>query len=406
MEFFRKIDILYSTDFKFSVFNKSSIQTPLGGLLTVLTLAITVFVTFYFGKDLYFKINPKIELNQSLPPSYPKFNLSRDNFLLYYQIQDGSGNPLAFEPNLYFHTYYYKSIGKINGGIPIVGDPINIKSVPCDLTLVKNETYFNQKKMSQFNCLNLTNPDPKMSGFEVGGYWDGDFVDYFFIELSFCQNLTSDYKGINCTDINNLTTFLYQNGLGTTVNLFIQNGYLLQDQIENALQTDYSVYFQQINLNIRKKETYTFQQMKLIDDQGILLPMYQNSTIFSLLKQSLSYEGVSGGNATADYLQSVIYQAAFYFTKSTAEYRRSFMKLQDLTAQIGGFINGVFLAFNFFVKLFSYTEIKKIIINNIFDVYSDSSDPSSSNLVELSKIIKRYKTQNLIFPNHKLNIDK
>ena len=407
MEFFRKIDILYSTDFKFSVFNKTSFQTPLGGLLTILTLVITVFVTFYFGKDLYFRINPKIELNQTLPPSYRRLTLTRDNFLLYYQIQDGKGNTLAIEPNLYFKIYYFKSIGKNDGGIPIMGNPINIKSVTCDLMLVKNETYFKQKKMAQYNCLNLTNPDPKVSGFEVGGYWDEDFVDYFSMELSFCKNSTDDFKGINCTDLNNLTNFLYQNRLGTTINLYIQSGYLQIDQLENALQTQYSVYFQELNLNVRKKEIYIFQEMKLIDDKGILLPWYENSTTFSLLKQSLSYEGVVRGNVTEDYSNSLLYEAEFYFTRSTAEYRRNFMKLQDLTAQIGGFINGVFLSFKFFMAFFSDTEIKKIIINNIFDVSTDTSDSSSPNkvnLVELDKFIKRYKTQKLNFPNLQKNI--
>ena len=159
MDFFRKLDFLYDTDFKFSVFKKKSFKTSLGGFLTVLTIGITCYVSFYFGTDLYYRTNPNLISNEVVPENYRTFSINKDNFLLYYQLQDGNGKALPIEPYIYFHTYYFKSIGKNQGGIPIVGDPIKFESVPCDLTLVKNETYFDQKMMTQFNCLNLITPD-------------------------------------------------------------------------------------------------------------------------------------------------------------------------------------------------------------------------------------------------------
>ena len=194
MEFVRELDFLFSSEFKFSVFKKSSFKSTLGGILTILTVTLSALLSFYFGADLYYRTNPNIVYNQVVPETYPAFNITKDNFLLYYQLQDGNGNPIPIEPYLYFHTYYYQAKVIDGGGVPIIYNTSYIASAPCDLSLVSNETYFKSKKMSQFRCLNLTNPDQTLQGYEVGRFWDGDFVNYFYMVLSFCQNKTSDIK--------------------------------------------------------------------------------------------------------------------------------------------------------------------------------------------------------------------
>ena len=49
--------------------------------------------------------------------------------------------------------------------------------------------------------------------------------------------------------------------------------------------------------------------------------------------------------------------ANIYLLKTSENYKRSFMKLQDLTAQIGGFINGVMIIFRILLKLFQNLEM-------------------------------------------------
>ena len=71
------------------------------------------------------------------------------------------------------------------------------------------------------------------------------------------------------------------------------------------------------------------------------------------------------------------------------------MKLQDLTAQIGGFINGVMIIFRILLKLFQNLEIKIIIINNIFDVTNIKSS-EFENIVEPGEIVRRLKSENNI----------
>ena len=397
MEYFRELDIFYSTDFKFSVFKKSSFKTHLGAILSIITLALTVIITFYFGKDLYYRTNPKLVYNEIVPQNYPAFNVTKDNFLLYYQLQDGNGLPIPTEPNLYFHTYYFQANVLKGVGNPIIYKTTYINSTSCDLSLVGNATYFNLKKMNQFKCLNLTNTDSQKKGYEIGGYWDGDFLNYFYMELSFCQNLTDDYKGINCTNTQQIEDFLYQGGSQTTMNMFVQSGYVANDILTQPLKTDYSVYFNDLNLNSRNKATFFFEQMKLQDDIGIMLPEEEDSSLFSLKKESVINSHIKEINATNNYFDSVLFSTAIYFTKTSSEYKRYFMKLQDLTAQVGGFVNGILIILQFFMKFFQKVEIKKIIINNIFDVNKSSTIKDNHDILKRIHLSssKRYQATNL-----------
>ena len=374
MELFTSFDFLYCSDFKFSVFKKPSFKTPLGGILTLITLALTVVTAFYFGKDLYYRTNPKLTYNKIVPETYPSFNLTKDNFLLYFQIQDGTGVPLPAEPNLYFHIYYFQA-KVVNGlGNPIIYNTVYLNSTTCDLSLVSNATFYNLKKMGQFKCLNLSNPDSQMNGYQTGGYWDGEFVNYFYMELSYCQGFTNNNNGTNCTDSEQLYNFLYQGGRQITMNLFLQSGSIIEDMLYNPLKTDYSVHFYDIDVNLQtsNKATFFFEQMNLQDDKGIILPVLENLSTFSLKSESVVNVNIQGTNATENYYASVLFQTAIYFSKTTSQYTRSFMKLQDLTAQVGGFINGIIIIFQIFMKVFQNVEIKKIIINNIFDVNASS----------------------------------
>ena len=391
MNYLEKLDIFYSTDFKFSVFKKPSFKTPLGGVLSIMTLALSVVVSFYFGQDLFYGTNPKVYYNQVITETYPSFNLTKDNFLIYYQIQDGYGIPLQTKPNLYFHTYYQQA--KVNGvGNPVFYNSTYINSTPCDMNQVGNSNYFKSKNMSQFNCLNLTNPDSEKTGYEIGGYWDGDFVNYFYMELSFCQNVTDDYKGINCTDTNQITDYLYQGGNLSFMNIFVPTGYLVENSLTQPLKTDYSSYFYKLALKTYGAATFFFEKKNLQDDRGILFSKTENSSKISLSKESSIYSQIEGTNATENFYSSVLFSAVIYLTKNSADYRRSFMKIQDLAAQVGGFINGIFIICRIIIIFFNSVETKKIIINNIFDVNKKS--PNNNN--KLKSEIKDQTTPKII----------
>ena len=394
MESFRTLDFLFNTDFKFSVFNKSSFKTRCGGILSIITITLGALMTYYFGKDLYYRTNPKGNFSKESNYDYIKFNLNKDNFLLYFQLQDNNGRKISIEPYLFFQTYYVQ----VNlSNKPEIYNYSYIESTQCDLSLVANTTFFSYKKLDQFNCLNLTNPKSDKKGYEIGGYWDGEFVDYFYMELSFCKSQTEDSKGNNCTDSKQISDFLYQNGSGAYLNLYLQSGHIIQNNLIQPLMNDYRVHFYPLDnlLKSRSQTNLFFEQINLSDDNGIILPKVNYFSTYSLNQEIISLQNINGTEADQSYYDSVIFLANIYLLKTSENYKRSFMKLQDLTAQIGGFINGVMIIFRILLKLFQNLEIKIIIINNIFDVTNIKSS-EFENILEPGEIVRRLKSENNI----------
>ena len=73
------------------------------------------------------------------------------------------------------------------------------------------------------------------------------------------------------------------------------------------------------------------------------------------------------GNGNENFFGSALYEAGFYFSKNSAEYKRTFMKFQNLAAQVGGFVNAIYIVCQIIMKSVLDIEFKKLIINNIFD---------------------------------------
>jgi hypothetical protein len=380
----------------------------LGGLLTIITSIFTVGTTFYFGSDLYFRTNPNIVFNEIIPENYTNYNISKDNFLIFYQFQDGLSSPIDMEDKLFIHSYYMGSV-KDDNGFTVSSVPVPITTVKCDKSIVANSTLFDHKKLGSFYCINLTNPDPTQTGLNLGGYFDGDFVNYLYTFVSFCQfyNYTTG-GGENCTNTTELQNYFIEGGRESYIALFVQKTFLVEEELNTPLRRDYSNLFQKIGLKQRKKQNLLFQELHLSDDQGIILPTDQEFSSFTIFKDSVDYEEV-GNNYQKNFFESSIFEIGIYFIKDQAFYKRTFMKIQDLTAQVGGFVNGVVVIFYFSINFFTEVQIKRILINNMFEHKHEKrkTNPKIRTLLIPDKDVKmndtvnnNIKTNNCIINNY------
>lgn len=66
MHFISSIDI-FGTNFNFTIFKNEKLQTTFGGILSIISLAISVIFTIFFGRDFFYRLNPKT-LTQLVQP--------------------------------------------------------------------------------------------------------------------------------------------------------------------------------------------------------------------------------------------------------------------------------------------------------------------------------------------------
>ena len=96
----KSIDI-YGKQFNFFVDEYTSHKTFIGGVFTLISLAVFFITVFYISENFYNKKNPFISNERISLNKYPIYNVSNINFLFGFRIENDYGNTLT-ETDQYF----------------------------------------------------------------------------------------------------------------------------------------------------------------------------------------------------------------------------------------------------------------------------------------------------------------
>ena len=89
--FLQGID-LFGVYFNFTIFNKDTHRTYIGGILSLLSILSTIASTLYFGRDFYFQANPITSVDRIQYLNYPQYTINSSNFVFGYRIEDSQLN--------------------------------------------------------------------------------------------------------------------------------------------------------------------------------------------------------------------------------------------------------------------------------------------------------------------------
>jgi hypothetical protein len=127
------------------------------------------------------------------------------------------------------------------------------------------------------------------------------------------------------SEINNIDTknqlffsYLYMQGIAKVSNL--------SDPIGTTLSNTYDA----LDFNVTKRKYQIYKKIKLDSDNGWLFSQIVTSTIYCLGKE------ISDFVLKDPETNNLLHRMTFYFRRSTDSYTRSYTKIQEIFAQIGG----------------------------------------------------------------------
>ena len=106
MKYFKHLDI-YGLTFNFTTFQSLYFKTFVGGFLSIISVSLMFIFCFLFGKDFFFKQNPKVLISNEKPTTYQIFNLTQNDLLLAWRINDLYGNEVDVSGKIYPIFYYF-----------------------------------------------------------------------------------------------------------------------------------------------------------------------------------------------------------------------------------------------------------------------------------------------------------
>ena len=180
----------YGSLFNFTINRERIFKTLLGGLISLITFCLIFYTSFLFGKDFFYRTNPKVLIQQIMPDNHKRIKVNNKNLTIAWRIEDTLRNSVNFDGKLFpILTYYSYSYNNTSNR-----SESNIKKIPSkkckELNYYENiNTEYNLFQFSEdWYCLDFDSDD-----FFLGGFWDSSFYDFFEISFNIC-NLTNENK--------------------------------------------------------------------------------------------------------------------------------------------------------------------------------------------------------------------
>ncbi len=353
-----KLDI-FGSNFNFYNFKERQYHTLAGLILSLLCYGLVAAFITIFGRDLFDKTNPNVIIQQIKPKNDTIITLSPHRFTFAWRLQDSHYNPVDITGFLYPRISY----------IRLVKDP----------KTKRMKTAYN-KTFSPTRCSSLKRVDPEFKrqnipeewycldmethNFTLGGYYGEDTTRFLAIDIFYCPE--NNHKSPNCTPLKTLKQKINK--------LFFS--YILPDyffdpkNLTHPLQYLYLNQFSEISTNLLFLNHLFLKEAECLDDQNLVLSQVKEFEQTSFHQREAFYEFKSNAQLNDVTEDTKIYGADIFYSRQKTIYIRKFMKLQDLAATVGGFMNIIFLFGQILIAHINEYQRNIDLINQLFD-YTD-----------------------------------
>jgi len=179
---------------------------------------------------------------------------------------------------------------------------------------------------------------------------------------------SSDPNCLNLDDFNKNFIVKY----GPAISFLYPQYYFAASDLKNPLRVAYKNYYYYLTGKSKKIDRYFLNKVTLKDDQGWIFEDIKSNSLLSYSKSQTEQTPVDIAQGTS----SLIYRGVFYMEKSSLLIRRSFMKVRDVSAKVGGIIKLIMTMFSLLNQFFGNFNFQISVFNEIFE-FSDDDEQSS-----------------------------
>jgi len=252
-------------------------------------------------------------------------------------------------------------------------DEVKLSQKLCTRDIVKNDQIFDQYGLQTFYCV-----DWSESNYPLGGSWDGGDMVYYFEKVFYtCPN--DDKTSPNCTKFSFLKDWLGQaNKLYYSI--IYPQLYFSPGNYSKPLQISYVNYFYTLSSNLYKKNRYFMAENELQSDKGWIFNDFDRYNLISYDSHVTEVDYKSDTDLANPSISSSIYATTIYMMKDHNKYNLSYLKIQDVAAQVGGFMK-ILMVFCLIIN-YHYNLFRRDVdvINKLFEFDRGSSDKINPSL--------------------------
>ncbi len=351
-----RCDIL-GKEIQFKIENKEIYKTWVGGFLTILLALISLGSIYLFGSEVVFRLKPKLLFKKNILPTYPVKVLNNTKFLYAMRIVDQAGKYIEdiriLEPVLLYEFFKMNNETK---ELDLVEEETQ-RLYNCNSSNIDNKTLA-EETLSTYFC-------GKVDNFTIGGDWDHTEIGVLQYSFKLCDKSTEEKYNIKClnqTEIAKEITFPF------VAEIKYINFILDPTKQEKPIGRNYEFKALAVDLENLKKSLIYYSPTTLETDRGYLTEDFITDNFMQLEKIDVDFSKKTDNNK--------IFMSDIYFTKLQVDYDRSYLKIQDVAATVGGFFSITFYALKFLYFFYVENSLMFYYYKHLFNFYV-SEGPSS-----------------------------
>lgn len=389
---------LFGQKLNFYMDQEMKFKTKIGSILTILSYILIVVISFLFGEDFYFKKNPKVFTENILTDQYTKVRINPSNFIFTIRIEDGDGNSIPDIDKYFKINIIYKNFTLNKNINSFESNHKYLNNVKCNDTLVPSQKFSQNKNLSEWQCIDF--PE---EGFDFGGSWSGDYVQYMTIHITNQNNKSNvDDTDDNFSYINNTEVIKYYKSNNLYISMYYQMFYFTPNNITNPTNIMYNNYYVSIGQLINKSDRINFKSYYLEDDIGWILSTKNNSEIIGFSSKEIDYDLMNEQDLIS-LKENFYYNLSFYYSSNYEKNHRAFMKFQELAALVGGFLKIILFIAKIVLNDYTIFEMYKKIISLTINYSSFTKEKEENKEIDNSSSnLKQNKMNNFIKSKEKI----
>lgn len=290
--------------------NKEDTTTIIGKMMSLLILSFIIYSIK--SSDCFNKSNPQTLGQEFIRVPRPSFIFSKENFTFAIGVADADNN-FSYDETIFKirASLYHRDNKKLET------KKIDIKMRPCTQDDFKEDP----SEFTNFG-LNGTLCFPLDEIF-LSGYWDNDWIDYFWFELITCKN-SSESKVI-CQSPEIIEKFF----MGSYLDVYLTRNSIDPNNYESPFSRSLAIYYKSLDVKTIKTMTIHMIQVVMQTEDGVLLESKNN--IMSYLIGEIEYDF-----AFKKEEQEILFGFSLYSSSSQNFISRKYQNLQSLLSDIFG----------------------------------------------------------------------
>ena len=345
MKILKNIDI-YGVTYSVNSLGKETYKTYFGVVCTILTGILVTTAFFLFGRDFLYKKNPNVLQSQFLPDESEPIYVNSSNFTIAWRVEDVDENIISEEERYVWPKIQYVLYKKNEEKeLDLIHD-IKVNSKKCSETSAVNNRDFTSQNLETLQCVDLEELKVKMGSttdVPLWGDWDENHISQVIFKFMNCKYDIEKDDYYDCLSFEEVER---RNGLyDQYVSFYLPRYTFSPENVEEPLKIFYESLYYRLSPYSAYYEIYRYSNVSINDDLGWIFEDVRQLKAIEKLNVTQSFSFVSpSAYETPGAVKT--YMLDLMFGRKQVKITRSYIKIQQLAANIGGImkiINTMFM---------------------------------------------------------------